>query len=55
MELRIYNVEDRMTVAAILVKNGYTVRQRAKKRSPGSGTKVYFLEVEDETDNAESK
>ena len=27
VELKIYNLEDRMTVAQILIKNGYTVGQ----------------------------
>ena len=35
--------EDRLTVAAILVKNKYTVRQGKLRRS-GSRTHDYFLE-----------
>lgn len=30
-ELRIYNQEDRLNVAQILIKNGYAVRQTKKK------------------------
>lgn len=36
---------DRLTVAAILVKNKYTVRQGSERRA-GSKTYDYFLEYE---------
>jgi len=50
-ELRIYNQEDRLTVAQILVKNGYTVAQG--KRSKGNGKTVeYTLKVTEDADNA---
>lgn len=32
-ELRIYNQEDRLNVAQILIKNGYAVRQTKRKRT----------------------
>lgn len=33
MELKIYNQDDRLSVAAILIKNGYTVSQGKRQRS----------------------
>ena len=41
---------DRLTVAAVLVKNKYTVRQGSEKRE-GSKSYDYFLEYERNTDN----
>jgi hypothetical protein len=35
MELIINETADLLTVAAILVKNGYTVRQSRRKKDPG--------------------
>lgn len=37
VELRIFKVEDRVTVAGILFKNGYRVQQVKKKRPSGKG------------------
>lgn len=49
-EIRVYQLEDRMTVAQILVKNGYTVSQ--VKRSNGDGKTVqYRLKLEESDDN----
>ena len=49
-EIRIYQLEDRMNVASILVKNGYTVSQ--VKRSNGDGKNVqYRLKLEESEDN----
>lgn len=39
----IASVEDRLTVAAILVKNDYTVRQ-GKQLRPGKKSSEYYLE-----------
>lgn len=45
MELQIYNQEERLLVAQILIKNGYTVSQG--KRTRGNGKTVdYFLNIE---------
>ena len=41
---------DRLTVAAILVKNKYTVRQGSEKRA-GSKSYDYFLEFERHPEN----
>lgn len=47
MELRIFNQDDRIKVAAILVKNGYEVAQKKRKKTETGKTYVYYLEVEE--------
>lgn len=42
-KISIERVEDRMVVAAALIKNGYTVRSGSQKR-PGSKSYDYYLE-----------
>lgn len=42
-KLEIFNEQDRLTVAAILVKNGYTVRQ-TREREEGKRSYLYFIE-----------
>ena len=54
MELKIYNLEDRLTVAQILIKNGYTVSQGKKQRSPTGKTVDYFLRVKEDPTNADT-
>lgn len=54
VELRIYNLEDRMEVTQILVKNGYTVSQGKRQRSPTGKTLEYFLKVAEDADNADT-
>lgn len=54
MELKIYNQEDRLTVASILIKNGYTVSQGKRQRSPTGKTLDYFLKVSEDVDNADT-
>ena len=46
MKIRIYHEEDRLNVAAILVKNGYRVEQ-GKEPRPGKKSVDYVLVVED--------
>ena len=46
MKIRIYNEDDRMRTAAVLVKNGYRVEQ-SKEQRKGKKTVDYFLVVED--------
>lgn len=46
MKIEIFKEEDRMTVAAILVKNGYRVSQGKCRKAPNSKAYVYFLDVE---------
>lgn len=54
VELRIYNQQDRLEVAAILMKNGYTVSQTKRQRTPTGKTVDYFLRVRTEEDNADT-
>lgn len=54
MELRIYNLEDRMAVTQILVKNGYTVSQGKRYKTPTGKTMEYFLKVIEDDDNADT-
>ncbi len=54
MELKIYNQEDRLQVAAILIKNGYTVSQSKKQRTPTGKTLDYYLKVSEDQDNADT-
>lgn len=54
VELRIYNLEDRMAVTQILVKNGYTVSQGKRQRNPTGKTLEYFLRVTEDVDNADT-
>lgn len=52
MLLKIYNQQDRLDVAQILIKNGYTVAQTKKARTPGGKTVDYFLKVKLDEENA---
>lgn len=54
MELRIYNLEDRLSVAQILIKNGYTVSQGKRQRSPTGKTVDYLLRISEDPENAET-
>lgn len=47
MKIRIFNEEDRMRIAAILVKNGYRVSQGKERRATSKNTYDYYLEYED--------
>ena len=55
MELKIFNLEDRLNVAQILIKNGYTVSQGKRARTLTGKTMDYFLKVEEDADNMESQ
>ena len=54
MELKIYNIEDRLAVAQILIKNGYTVSQTKKQRNPTGKTLDYYLKVTEDPGNADT-
>lgn len=54
VELKIYNLEDRLKVAEILFKNGYTVSQGKRQRSPTGKTLEYFIKVTEDPENAET-
>lgn len=53
--LVIYSREDRLTVAKILIDNGYTVKQGKRKTTPTGKAVEYFLEVEREESGAATK
>ena len=57
MELKIYKQEDRIIVASILVKNGYEVSQKRRKKGERAKTYEYYLDVKevDEDVRVESK
>ena len=52
MEIKIYNQQERLEVAQILIKNGYTVSQVKKQRNPTGKTLDYFLRVKLDEENA---
>ena len=53
-KLYIDKLEERIEVAGILIKNGYTVSQGKEKKSPTGKTYEYFLEVgKDDNSRAE--
>lgn len=45
MKIEIFKEEDRLEVAAILVKNGYKVWQGKEKKTPTGKAYVYFIEA----------
>lgn len=53
MKIRIFVEEDRLKVAAILVKNGYQVSQGKEPRTKGGKSYDYYLEAEDIRDKKE--
>jgi len=48
VKIKIFMEADRLTVAAILVKNGYTVRQGKEKRTSTGKSYDYYLETLDD-------
>ena len=52
MLIKLYNQQDRLDVAQILIKNGYTVSQTKRARVPGGKTVDYFLKVKLDEENA---
>ena len=52
--IKIYNLEDRLSVAQILIKNGYTVSQGKVKKTPDGRAMVYFLAFREEEGNADT-
>lgn len=54
VKLKIYNLEDRLIVAQILIKNGYTVAQGKCQRTATGKSVDYFLRVQEDADNAET-
>lgn len=54
IELKIYNKEDRLKVAQILIDNGYTVSQGKRQRTPTGKSLDYFLRVTEDSENADT-
>lgn len=54
MELKIYNQDDRLEVAQILIKNGYTVSQTKRQKGTNSKSVEYLLKVSEDQGNAET-
>ena len=53
-ELRVYNQEDRLLIGQILIKNGYTVSQGKRYKTPTGKTMEYFLRVSEDSENADT-
>ncbi len=54
VELRIYTQEERLNVAAILVKNGYRVSQSKRNRTQTGKIVDYYLVVEETSSTADT-
>lgn len=54
MELLIYNQEDRLNVAQVLIKNGYTVSQGKRKKTETGKQLDYYLRVTPDEENADT-
>lgn len=52
IRIKIFREEDRVLVAGVLIKNGYTVRSGKAKKTETGKTYDYFLEISDESGNA---
>lgn len=53
-KIEIFTEQDRLTVASILVKNGYTVRQ-FRERVEGKRSYLYYLEYSKPKKSAEEE
>lgn len=53
-EIKIYNLDERMSVATILIKNGYTVRQGKRMRTPTGKSVDYVLFIQEDERNADT-
>lgn len=54
MEILIYNQDDRLNTAAILVKNGYTVEQGKRNRTPTGKALDCFLRIRTYSESADT-
>ena len=54
VKLKIFNQEDRLAVATILIKNGYTVSQGKEKRTETGKSLDYFLLVREYSNNSDT-
>lgn len=55
LKIEIFNESDRLTVASILVKNGYKVYQSKERKAPTSRAYTYFIVAEKTDDQKGSK
>lgn len=53
-EILIYNQEDRLNTAAILIKNGYTVEQGKRPKTANGKALDYFLKIRKYSDGADT-
>ncbi len=54
VEILIYNQDDRLNTAAILIKNGYTIEQGKRKRTSTGKSLDYFLKIKKNADAADT-
>ena len=54
IKLQIYNLEDRLEVSKILIKNGYTVSQ-GSEQVPGKKSNTYFIKAQLDENNLTSR
>lgn len=54
MEILIYNQDDRLNTAAILIKNGYTVEQGKRQRTQTGKSLDYFLRIRKYSETADT-
>lgn len=54
IEILIYNQEERLNTSAILIKNGYTVEQGKRQRTPTGKSLDYFLRIRKYSENADT-
>lgn len=54
IKIQVYNLDDRLEIAKILVKNGYTVSQGSEP-VPGKKSNVYFIKALLEESNLTSR
>ena len=54
IKLQIYNLEDRLEVSKILIKNGYTVSQ-GSEQVPGKKSNAYFVKAQLDEGNLTSR
>lgn len=52
-ELSIYKLEDRKTVAGILLENGYTIGPGVRKKTPTGKQMDYYLRIYKESNTAD--
>lgn len=54
VEILIYNQEDRLNTAAILIKNGYTVEQGKRQKTATGKALDYFLRIRKYSESADT-